>query len=540
MAQVTKNYDVTIDTHHLTDESTGALGKLSYVTLSEEFIVHSNDYLIPFHAIDYAVVQTSMDTPPKIVGADNIDIYEGDAFDPMAGVSATDKDGNTVPVTYTGTVDTTVPGTYWLTYTATDSEGLTSTVRRRVRVQALEAPHFTGITNINVFQGANIDLTAGVKAWLGSTEITYTYSPTSILPCDVGVHTVTYSATGNGKTTTVDRTVTIRQADPPVISGNTPLYVYINTDFDPLDGITAVDSNGNPVPVELDANTFTLTRTVGTTNTTANYIEGTVVPLRKPVLTDRQRFEGWYDNSTMTGTPITQVTMTANKQVWCKIVDLEAYASYDASTNVFRVFVDEKDKWSTGDVEGDVTYYADWEDSQSKPWTSETWRGDVTSARIDDVIHPVRMGSFFAEFRSMTQVTGLWRIDTSGVKVMDRVFRNCSSLAKHLDLSTWDTSTVEAYDQMFQGAAVTSLDLSSWTSTSADSAGTMFYQCTGLTTIYTTSAFNLTNIRIQTNMFRGCTSIVGGEGTVYDSNKVTGEYARIDGGVSAPGYFTER
>ena len=542
MAQITKNYDVTIETHHLTDRSTDKLGKLAYVTLSEEFIIYSNDYLVPFHALDNAVVITTMNRPPRIIGADNVDIWEGSAFDPMAGVTAIDKDGNTVPVTYTGTVDTTVPGDYWLTYSATDSEGATATTRRRVRVMELEAPHFTGITNITVFQGADIDLTAGVKAWLGSDEITYTYNPTSILPCDVGVHTVTYSATGNGKTTTVDRTITIRQADPPVISGNVPLYVYVNTDFDPLDGLTAVDANGNPVPVELDDNLFVLTKTVGTTNTQINYIEGTVVPLRKPVLTDRQRFDGWYDNSTMTGTPITEVTMTANKQVWCKIVDLEAYASYDSATKTFRVFVDEKDKWSTGDVEGTITYYADWEDSQSKPWanTSTTWRGDVTTARIDDVIHPVRLGSFFAEFTSLTQITGLWRIDTSGIKVMDRVFRNTSSLAKHLDLSTWDTSTVEAFDSMFQGSAVTSLDLSSWTATAADSASSMFYQATGLTTIYATSAFDLTSLRVQTNMFRGCTSIVGGEGTVFDSNMVNGEYARIDGGVSSPGYFTEK
>jgi hypothetical protein len=41
-------------------------------------------------------------------------------------------------------------------------------------------------------------------------------------------------------------------------------------------------------------------------------------------------------------------------------------------------------------------------------------------------------------------------------------------------------------------------------------------------------------------MFRGCTSLVGGEGTVYDSSHVTAEYARVDGGVSAPGYFTEK
>ena len=80
MAQITKNYDVTIETHHLTDRSTDKLGKLAYVTLSEEFIIYSNDYLVPFHALDNAVVITTMNRPPRIIGADNVDIWEGSAL----------------------------------------------------------------------------------------------------------------------------------------------------------------------------------------------------------------------------------------------------------------------------------------------------------------------------------------------------------------------------------------------------------------------------------------------------------------------------
>lgn len=508
--------------------------------------VEVTDKTVAYHAIDHINVYATSNRPPTITGATNVDIWEGSAFDPMAGVSAVDKDGNPVPVTYTGTVDTSTPGTYYLTYTATDSEGLTSTVRRRVRVKELEAPHFTGITNINVYQGANIDLTDGVHAWLGSTEITYTYNPTSILPCDVGVHTVTYSATGNGKTTTVDRTVTIRQADPPVISGNVPLYVYVNTDFDPLDGLTAVDSNGDPVPVELDDNLFVLTKTVGTTNTQINYIEGTVVPLRKPVLTDRQRFDGWYDNSTMTGTPITEVTMTANKQVWCKIVNLEAYASYDSANKTFRVFVDEAGKYTNGQVAGTITYYADWEDTlNALPWTSESWINAVTTARIDDVIHPEKMQSFFGGMSVLTSITGLWRIDTTNVSSFVSAFSGTSSLAKAIDLSTWNNlgggSGVNCTN-MFSTSGVTSVNLCGWDASSVVNISGMFRQCTGLTTIYASAGFDLSGLAdaFAGAVFTGAANIVGGEGTVYDSNFVKQQYARVDGGVSAPGYFTEK
>ena len=39
-------------------------------------------------------------------------------------------------------------------------------------------------------------------------------------------------------------------------------------------------------------------------------------------------------------------------------------------------------------------------------------------------------------------------------------------------------------------------------------------------------------------MFSNCHSLVGGAGTAYDSNHSDKEYARIDGGTNAPGYFT--
>jgi len=40
-------------------------------------------------------------------------------------------------------------------------------------------------------------------------------------------------------------------------------------------------------------------------------------------------------------------------------------------------------------------------------------------------------------------------------------------------------------------------------------------------------------------MFSGCVALVGGSGTAYDASHVNVAYARIDGGTSAPGYFTD-
>ena len=41
-------------------------------------------------------------------------------------------------------------------------------------------------------------------------------------------------------------------------------------------------------------------------------------------------------------------------------------------------------------------------------------------------------------------------------------------------------------------------------------------------------------------MFTNCTKLVGGQGTTYNANHVDKSYARIDGGPSNPGYFTEK
>ena len=37
-----------------------------------------------------------------------------------------------------------------------------------------------------------------------------------------------------------------------------------------------------------------------------------------------------------------------------------------------------------------------------------------------------------------------------------------------------------------------------------------------------------------------CTNLVGGKGTVFQSNQIEKSYAIIDGGTDSPGYFTDK
>ncbi len=87
---------------------------------------------------------TTADTnvAPVLTGVDNTVVglsSEGGTFNPLSGVSAYDEeDGDlTASVTYTGTVDLTVAGESTLTYSVTDSNGVTTTAQRTVTVAAL-------------------------------------------------------------------------------------------------------------------------------------------------------------------------------------------------------------------------------------------------------------------------------------------------------------------------------------------------------------------------------------------------------------------
>ena len=66
---------------------------------------------------------------------------------------------------------------------------------------------------------------------------------------------------------------------------------------------------------------------------------------------------------------------------------------------------------------------------------------------------------------------------------------------------------------------------------------TMFSGCNSLQNIKVSDNFVTTNVSISYNMFYGCTSLIGGNGTTFNSNYTDKTYARIDTNGS-PGYFT--
>ena len=140
-------------------------------------------------------------------------------------------------------------------------------------------------------------------------------------------------------------------------------------------------------------------------------------------------------------------------------------------------------------------------------------------------------------FGAAATTLDLSSFDTSKVTDMGYMFMH--NKATTLDLSSFDTSKVTDMDRMFASSQATTLDLSSFNTSNVTSMSSMFDSATNLKTIYASDKFNTDNVTTSTNMFLSSTNLVGGAGTKYTSYYTNKTYARIDGGTSNPGYFTD-
>ena len=144
------------------------------------------------------------------------------------------------------------------------------------------------------------------------------------------------------------------------------------------------------------------------------------------------------------------------------------------------------------------------------------------------------LGMFWS---SQATTLDISNFDTSNVTSMGSMFH--ISQATILDVSGFNTSKVTNMYNMFASSKAVTLDLSSFDTSNVTNMGYMFNNANNLKTIYVSSKFNIDTVTSSTNMFYGCTSLVGGAGTKYNSSYVDKTYARIDGGTSNPGYFTD-
>ena len=145
-----------------------------------------------------------------------------------------------------------------------------------------------------------------------------------------------------------------------------------------------------------------------------------------------------------------------------------------------------------------------------------------------DTANVTEMASMFYNCKSLTSldVSGF---NTANVSEMESMFSGCSALTS-LDISGFNTKNVFFMQSMFSGcSALTSLDVTNFSTECVNLMDEMFLNCSALTTIICDNTW--TCIISSTNMFEGCTSLVGA--VPFDSDKLDVSMANPE-----TGYFT--
>ena len=225
--------------------------------------------------------------------------------------------------------------------------------------------------------------------------------------------------------------------------------------------------------------------------------------------------------------------------------DTEVYTAFDESTGILTYYYDNQ-RFSR---DGRTEVY------NPEKMRFKGYRQKVTKAIIHSSMQDARLTSTKNMFCAGTQmvgsheevygltnlssVEGLDNLVTDYVEDMSGMFNSCSRL-ESLDLSSFNTANVTNMSNMFyECSSLTELNLNSFNTGKVTNMSNMFFMCMWLTTIYCSNPWNeSTVLTSSTNMFEGCRSLVGGNGTKYDSSHTSVAYAHPDGGASNPGYFT--
>ena len=221
-----------------------------------------------------------------------------------------------------------------------------------------------------------------------------------------------------------------------------------------------------------------------------------------------------------------------NKVVKAPKAQKEVYAEFVESTSTLTYYYDDQRTTRKG-----VTVLYDSENSS----LFDEFKLKVTKGVVDASMKDANMTStanMFARLSNMTSIEGLTNLNTKNVTDMTSMFELCYKLTS-VNLSSFNTAKVEKMSRMFLYCqALTSLDLNSFSTISLTNTGSMFFYCSSLTTILCKNDWSKGKVSKSSDMFDGCTKLVGGNGTVYDWMKKDITYALPDGKDGKKGYFT--
>ena len=189
------------------------------------------------------ITVTVIENKKPVITAEDKEVIQYRELNELDNVTATDKEDGKVEVKVKeSTVNLKEPGTYEITYEATDSYKQTTTKTIKVTVIKDEAP-VINVEDKTITQGKEFDPLEGVTATdkeegdIKKIEV----AKNDVKENTIGEYEVTYKAVDSYKNeTTKTITVTVVENQKPVINAEDKT-IYLNEDFDPLDGVTATD-----------------------------------------------------------------------------------------------------------------------------------------------------------------------------------------------------------------------------------------------------------------------------------------------------------
>ncbi len=216
------------------------------------------------------------------------------------------------------------------------------------------------------------------------------------------------------------------------------------------------------------------------------------------------------------------------------------YVVWDSSAKSLTFYDDGKGSEKTG-----VIY------NLNGPNTRPGWdtNDDVTNRSVTKVVfdpsfanaRPNSTYLWFAGMEKLTTITGIKYLNTSQVTNMSYMFSGCKLLT-FIDVRHFDTSkATNMYCMFYSCIGLTRLDLTSFNTHNVTNMGGMFEQCNNLKTIYVGENWSTAAVSTSSDMFKGCTSLVGQKGTSCNgTNNITHTYARVDDPDNGnPGYLTK-
>ena len=263
------------------------------------------------------------------------------------------------------------------------------------------------------------------------------------------------------------------------------------------------------------------------------------------------------------------------------VVNTCGYAIYDKNKQTLTFYYGIKPE-DNRTSEGIWVYDADKTVFESYACHNPWYSTDITTVIFDSSFakaRPKTTAGWFYGCDKLTEIIGIEHLNTEKVLDMEYMFYQCSSLTNidlshfntakvgtggevlyalrgsmhfmfascynltHIDISSFEisdnlTDPLDMQHMFSLCSGLKTVDISGFKNIHANMNG-FFNGCSKLTTIYVSEDWSNQYIT-GSKMFQGCTNLVGGKGTVFQSNQIEKSYAIIDGGTDSPGYFTDK